>query len=185
MPSPPIFLGPPEIYPLPSPAPSRKPPSLLSPFIDAMTALFKINNNNLVLEEEEEAAVPKPKPLMWPMESVSPYFQSSGNPCLDFFNMLQYTPPETVRELLRRAWAHNPLTTLKLILHRKWAVLSFDEEVFYPVVFWLHQNHPKTLALNVRWFAQVDVDYMNNLLDILFREVAPHPRCFGNRKRGE
>ncbi|RWR78830.1 GPI inositol-deacylase PGAP1-like protein [Cinnamomum micranthum f. kanehirae] len=72
-----------------------------------MTALFKINNNKLVLEEEE--AVPKPKPPMWPMENVSPYFQSSGNPCLDFFNMLQYSPPETVRELLRRAWAHNPV----------------------------------------------------------------------------
>ncbi|XXG39842.1 hypothetical protein AAC387_Pa01g0700 [Persea americana] len=133
MPSPPIFFGPPEIHPLPGPAPSqnhlllvpsRKPPSLFSPFIDAMTTFFKIINNNLVLEEE--AAVPKPKPLMWPMENVSPYFQSSGNPCLGLFNMLQYTPPETVRELLRRAWAHNPLTTLKLILHLRRPALHFD-----------------------------------------------------------
>ncbi|RWR78946.1 Thioredoxin-like protein [Cinnamomum micranthum f. kanehirae] len=177
MPTPPILFGPPEIHPLPIPAPSqnhpllfpsRKPPSILSPFLDAMTALFKIINNNLVLEEE--AAVPRPKPLMWPMENVSPYFQSSGNPCLDLFNMLKYTPPETVRELLRRAWAHNPLTTLKLILHLRRPAFRFDKEVLYTVVFWLHQNHPKTLALNVRWFAQVG--YMDRLLKILFREVA-------------
>ncbi|RWR78836.1 hypothetical protein CKAN_00738800 [Cinnamomum micranthum f. kanehirae] len=82
---------------------------------------------------------------------------------------LQYTPPETVRELLRRAWAHNPLTTLKSsssIGEGRPSVLG----VFHTVVFWLHQNHPKTLALNVRWFAQVG--YMQYLLKILFREVA-------------
>ncbi|RWR78950.1 hypothetical protein CKAN_00750400 [Cinnamomum micranthum f. kanehirae] len=122
----------------------------------------------IVLEEEE--AVPKAKPPMWPLENVPPYFQSSGNPCLDFFNMVEYTPPEMVRELLPRAWAHNPLTTLKLILHRRRPALCFDKEVFYTLVFWLHQNHPKTLTLNLRWFAQVG--YTDHLLDILFHEAA-------------
>ncbi|RWR78828.1 Thioredoxin-like protein [Cinnamomum micranthum f. kanehirae] len=173
MPSPPVFFG-----PLPSPAPSRKPPSLLSHFIDAVTALFNINNN-LVLEEEE-AAVPKPKPKpqpqMRPMETLTRYSLSSGNPCVDLFNMLfQYhdtpSPPETLRELLRRAWAHNPLTTLKLILRRgNPSDMCSDIEIFYTVVFWLHQNHPKTLALNVRWFEEFN--YMIYLLEILFREVA-------------
>ncbi|RWR78951.1 hypothetical protein CKAN_00750500 [Cinnamomum micranthum f. kanehirae] len=168
MASPLVFFG-----PLPSPAPSRKRPSLLSPFINAVTSLFNINNN-LVLEEEEEAVLkPKPQPPMRPMETPSRYSLSSGDPCLDLFNVLlqehDTPPPETLRELLRRAWAHNPLTTLKIILRRG---RSLDMEVLYTVVvFWLHQNHPKTLALNVRWFTQFG--YMPYLLKILFREVAP------------
>ncbi|XXG39684.1 hypothetical protein AAC387_Pa01g0581 [Persea americana] len=108
---------------------------------------------------------------MWHMEKLFPTFQASGNSCLDFFNMVEGTPPATVRELLRLAWAHNPVTTLQIILRRRVDYYS-DMEVFYTVVFWLHQNHPKTLALNVRWFAQVG--FMGYLLDILFREVA-HP----------
>ncbi|RWR78839.1 hypothetical protein CKAN_00739100 [Cinnamomum micranthum f. kanehirae] len=147
-----LLLGPPEIHPLPAPA--GRPPSPFSSFIDAMN--FINNNNNRVLE---------PKPLMWPKGNLSPTFQSSGNPCLDFFNMEQYTPRETVRELLRRAWAHNPLTTLKLILRRR----VNSHGLLALVVLWLHQNHPKTLAWNVRWFAEVG--YMKYLLDILFAKA--------------
>ncbi|RWR78838.1 plant/T31B5-30 protein [Cinnamomum micranthum f. kanehirae] len=147
-----LLLSPPEIHPLPAPA--GRPPSPFSSFIDAMN--FNNNNNNRVLE---------PKPLMWPKGNLSPTFQSSGNPCLDFFNMEQYTPRETVRELLRRAWAHNPLTTLKLILRRR----VNSHGLLALVVLWLHQNHPKTLAWNVRWFAEVG--YMKYLLDILFAKA--------------
>ncbi|KAJ8647552.1 hypothetical protein MRB53_000575 [Persea americana] len=107
-------------------------------------------------------------------ENLSPTsFQSSGNPCMDFFfYAMHYTPLENVAELLRRAWAHDPLTTLKLIcqLRRVGDAGKSDKEGFYEAVFWLHQNHPKTLALNVERFAQFG--YMKDLPEILFRLLA-------------
>lgn len=42
-----------------------------------------------------------------------------------------------------------------------------DREGFYTAVLWLHQNHPKTLALNARAFA--DFGYLKDLPEILFR----------------
>ncbi|KAJ8647567.1 hypothetical protein MRB53_000590 [Persea americana] len=107
-------------------------------------------------------------------ENLSPkLFHSSGNPRMDFFfYAMPYTPRETLTKLLRGAWAHDPLTTLKLIcqLRRVGDAGKSDKEGFYEVVFWLHQNHPKTLALNVGRFAQFG--YMKDLPEILFRLLA-------------
>ncbi|RWR78840.1 LOW QUALITY PROTEIN: hypothetical protein CKAN_00739200 [Cinnamomum micranthum f. kanehirae] len=150
-------------YTMPPPSPTTSQNHLpVYNFRDEMTTPF--NNNQM--------GVPKtPTGLT---ENVSLTFQSSGNPCLDFFNMVPYAPSKTVRELLWRAWAHNPLTTLKLILrlgmnsdHSDMVDhIDPDELASFTVVLWLHQNHPKTLALNVRWFAEIG--YMHFLLDILF-----------------
>ncbi|RWR78947.1 plant/T31B5-30 protein [Cinnamomum micranthum f. kanehirae] len=151
---------PPPIDPLPSPKTSENPlpfpagkPS--SPFrYDGMNAAY-----NKIMRDEGLT------------ENLSPTsFQSSGNPCMDFFfYALPYTSLETVMELLRRAWADDPLTTLKLIcqLRRVGDAGKSDKEGFYLAVLWLHQNHPKTLALNVEWFAQFG--YMKDLPEILFR----------------
>ncbi|RWR78842.1 hypothetical protein CKAN_00739400 [Cinnamomum micranthum f. kanehirae] len=150
-------------YTMPPPSPTTSQNHLpVCNFRDEMTTPF--NNNQM--------GVPKtPTGLT---ENVSLTFQSSGNPCLDFFNMVPYAPSKTVRELLWRAWAHNPLTTLKLILRLGMNSdhgdmvdhIDPDELASFTVVLWLHQNHPKTLALNVRWFAEIG--YMHFLLDILF-----------------
>ncbi|RWR78829.1 plant/T31B5-30 protein [Cinnamomum micranthum f. kanehirae] len=154
---------PPPIDPLPSPItsqnllpfPARKPSS---PFRDdALNALFKERMRYKRLTR-----------------NLSPTsFQSSGNPCMDFFfYAMPYTPLENVTELLRRAWAHDPLTTFKLIcqLRRVGDAGKSDKEGFYTAVFWLHQNHPKTLALNVGRFAQFG--YMKDLPEMLFRLLA-------------
>ncbi|RWR78837.1 hypothetical protein CKAN_00738900 [Cinnamomum micranthum f. kanehirae] len=158
-----ITMSPP-VDPLPSPTtsqnhlpfPAGKPPS---PFRDAMNALF----NNLMGVSKSPTGF---------TENLSPTFLSSGNPCMDFFfYVMPGTRTEMVTELLWRAWVHDPLTTLKLIcqLRKVGEAGKSDKEGFYTAVCWLHQNHPKTLALNVGWFAQFG--YMKDLLEILFRQL--------------
>ncbi|KAK4788122.1 hypothetical protein SAY86_019441 [Trapa natans] len=52
-----------------------------------------------------------------PLDLVSSTtFLSIGNPCLDFFfHVVREIPPESLTERLAAAWAHDLLTTLKLI----------------------------------------------------------------------
>ncbi|PQQ16358.1 uncharacterized protein Pyn_37734 [Prunus yedoensis var. nudiflora] len=82
-----------------------------------------------------------------------------SNPCLDLYfhrpmgsgihSELEFH--ETLmKQLLPLAWSYNPLTTLKLICN----FLDDDgekrdSEAFYSAAFWLHHNHPKTLACNL------------------------------------
>ncbi|GLT71024.1 hypothetical protein SLA2020_430690 [Shorea laevis] len=55
-------------------------------------------------------------PPMGLTENLSPTFLSTGNPCLDFFfQVVPDTPSEYLIERLQLAWAHDALTTLKLI----------------------------------------------------------------------
>ncbi|KAL2944092.1 hypothetical protein RDABS01_032439 [Bienertia sinuspersici] len=86
----------------------------------------------------------------------SPIFLSTGNPYLDlFFQVVSITPSNSLINLLHLAWSYNPLTALKLI-HNLCGVRGTgksDKNGFYTVIFWLHQNHPKTLAYNLPTFA--------------------------------
>ncbi|CAL5358094.1 unnamed protein product [Camellia sinensis] len=58
--------------------------------------------------------------------------------------------PENLTSWLKHAWSSNPLTTLKLICH---LCSCPNKEWFYAAVIWLHQNHPLTLAFNIRIFS--------------------------------
>ncbi|CAL8149695.1 unnamed protein product [Prunus armeniaca] len=80
-------------------------------------------------------------------------------PCLDLYvSVYQHdeydTPAKTkayrryLKQLLPVAWSHNPLTTLKLICHIV-DHSTTDAKAFYTAAFWLHHNHPKTLASNL------------------------------------
>ncbi|PQQ20146.1 uncharacterized protein Pyn_05136 [Prunus yedoensis var. nudiflora] len=85
-------------------------------------------------------------------------YPSRGNPCLDLFynaerndaypvHSLQY-----LNQLLPAAWAHNPTTTIKLIcnlLDRRPPRCKNYKKGFDTAAFWLHHNHPKTLACNL------------------------------------
>ncbi|XP_008246023.1 PREDICTED: uncharacterized protein LOC103344177, partial [Prunus mume] len=80
----------------------------------------------------------------------------NGNPCLDLF--LNFRDAEKasagrnhLEELLSLAWSHNPLTALKLIykILQDYSCGIGKEDTFRTVTFWLHNNHPKTLARNV------------------------------------
>ncbi|XVF81470.1 hypothetical protein PTKIN_Ptkin15bG0157700 [Pterospermum kingtungense] len=109
-------------------------------------------------------------PPMGFTENGSATFLSSGNPCLDlFFHVVPGTPPESLKERLRLAWAHNPLITLKLICNLRGVrgTGKSDKEGFYTAAFWLHKHHPKTLACNLDSFA--DFGYFKDLPEILYR----------------
>ncbi|CAB4319767.1 unnamed protein product [Prunus armeniaca] len=121
---------------------------------------------------------------------VSPIssFSSYGEPCLDLF--FHVKPADTVsdddtkqqqqnqaslnymKQLLPVAWSHNPLTTLKLIFNLL-AIQSSGksyQEAFYKAVFWLHQNHPKTLLCNLPSIAH-PFGSLLDLLEILYRLI--------------
>ncbi|KAJ3676513.1 hypothetical protein LUZ60_003925 [Juncus effusus] len=97
-------------------------------------------------------------------------FPSTGNPCLDFFfHVVPDTHSSTVTKKLSEAWKSDPLTALKLICNLR-AVRGTgkaNREGFYVSALWLHENHPKTLALNLPSFAQFG--YLKDLLEILYR----------------
>lgn len=83
--------------------------------------------------------------------------------------MVPDTPPDDLIGQLKLAWDHNPLTTLKLICNLRGVrgTGKSDKEGFYTAAFWLHSNHPKTLACNVR--ALADFGYFKDLMEILYR----------------
>ncbi|BFG31031.1 hypothetical protein CerSpe_173050 [Prunus speciosa] len=75
-----------------------------------------------------------------------------------------------LKQLLPVAWSHNPLTTLKLIFNLHSRVIRkgrYYPEAFHTAVFWLHQNHPKTLLCHLPAFAGWKWGF-DNLLDILY-----------------
>ncbi|KAI9169383.1 hypothetical protein LWI28_011529 [Acer negundo] len=115
--APPVLLGPPEIRrqsPQPSSEPSgaaQQPPlqqptpaASSDPFMSLMSSHY--NNNNFSY----------PHHTMTYTENRPPTFMSTGNPCLDFFfHVVPDTPPQSLKNRLQSAWAHDPLTTLKLV----------------------------------------------------------------------
>ena len=63
-------------------------------------------------------------PMMGLTENFSPTYLSTGNPCLDFF--YHVVPDTSSNDLIQRldlAWAHDPLTTLKLIGNLRGVIL--------------------------------------------------------------
>ncbi|KAF6137978.1 hypothetical protein GIB67_041851 [Kingdonia uniflora] len=109
-------------------------------------------------------------PKMGVTENHSATFLSTLNPCLDFFfHVVPNTPVKSVVERLELAWKYNPLTTLKLICNLRGVrgTGKSDKEGFYAAALWLHENHPKTLACNIWWFA--NVGYIKDLPEVLYR----------------
>ena len=108
--------------------------------------------------------------MMGLTENSSATYLSTGNPCLDlFFHVVPDTPPCQLVERLEASWAHNPLTTLKLICNLRGVrgTGKSDKEGFYTAALWLHKHHPKTLASNVHVYASFG--YFKDLLEIMFR----------------
>ena len=148
------FLGPPELYKdTQNQSQSQSEPIVNDPFMDLMI------NNTVTF-----------KPQMGYTENYSPTFLTSGNPCLDFFfHVVPDTPSVSLTQRHQLAWAHNPLTTLKLICNRRGVrgTGKTDKEGFYTAAFWLHKHHPKTLACNIGSLA--DFGYIKDLPEILYR----------------
>ncbi|KAL5719435.1 hypothetical protein ACHQM5_012214 [Ranunculus cassubicifolius] len=160
------LLGPPEIY-------VKHPPCITSVekaeknsssgdhFMDLMSSNF----NKTVITTQ----LP-PLSSRGYTENCSPTYLTSGNPCVDFFfHVVPDTPRETLTRRLELAWQHDALTTLKLIGHLRGVrgTGKSDKEGFYTAALWLHKNHPKTLAINAKWFAKIG--YYKDLPEILLR----------------
>ncbi|KAK7309892.1 hypothetical protein RJT34_06988 [Clitoria ternatea] len=171
-----ILLGPPELYnPKPKPTtattttteqtPSTEteqtPPkaTIPNPFIDLMVSQF----NTIATTQQNP-------PMMGLTENQSPTFLTTGNPCLDFFfHVVPDTPPDTLIQRLELSWAHNPLTSLKLVCNLRGVrgTGKSDRQGFYAAGLWLHTHHPKTLLANVPSLA--DFGYFKDLPEILYR----------------
>jgi hypothetical protein len=90
------------------------------------------------------------------------------DPCLDFYSGFRFGRPEHVSQSsLELSWSHCPWTTLKLICLLRRRNLQFGREMFYTAALWLHRHHSKTLAHNVKAFAQFGC--LKDLLEILYR----------------
>ncbi|XP_010671050.2 uncharacterized protein LOC104887958 [Beta vulgaris subsp. vulgaris] len=103
-------------------------------------------------------------------ENRSATFLASGNPSLDFFfHVVPYTPASELIRLVQLSWTHDPLLTLKLICNLR-AVRGTgksDKQGFYTAALWLHENHPRTLSLNMGVVS--GFGYLKDMPEILFR----------------
>ncbi|MBA0762195.1 hypothetical protein Gotri_024737 [Gossypium trilobum] len=158
--SPPSLLGPPELR---HPTPPKPETTVVTtttevpsdPFMDLMLANFNEANNT---------------PSMGFTENNSATYLATGNPCLDFFfHVVPNSPPDSIKEMLGRAWNFDPLMTLKLICNLRGVrgTGKSDKEGFYTAAFWLHDHHPKTLACNLDSF--VNFGYFKDLPEVLYR----------------
>ncbi|RZC49939.1 hypothetical protein C5167_018368 [Papaver somniferum] len=103
-------------------------------------------------------------------ENGSPTYLSSGNPLLDFFfHVVPDTPSDRVIKRLELAWECDPLKALKLICNLRGVrgTGKSEKEGFYAAALWLFKHHPKTLAVNVKSFAEFG--YFKDLPEILQR----------------
>ncbi|KAM7279437.1 hypothetical protein ACFE04_006571 [Oxalis oulophora] len=109
-------------------------------------------------------------PRMGYTENHARTYLSSGNPCLDFFfHVVPNTSTYELIQRLRLAWAHDDLTTLRLVYNLRGirGLGKSDKQGFYTAAFWLYKNHPETLAYNVKSLA-TDLGCFKDLLEILY-----------------
>ncbi|CAN6277752.1 unnamed protein product [Urochloa humidicola] len=127
-------------------------------FLDLMDASFN-----------KPAAAPAPAGKKTLTENLSPTFASSGDPCLDFFfHVVPGTPAATVSALLSAPWAADPATALRLVANLRGVRGSgkSDREGFYAAALWLHDRHPRTLAINAARLA-AGFGYLKDLPELL------------------
>uniref|UniRef100_A0A0A9GHU4 DUF2828 domain-containing protein n=1 Tax=Arundo donax TaxID=35708 RepID=A0A0A9GHU4_ARUDO len=78
---------------------------------------------------------------------------------------------QNLRSLLEAAWAHDPLTALKLVcnLPGVHGTGKLDKKGFYVAALWMHNHHPKTLAFNIPTLTEFG--YLKDFLDLLYRLI--------------
>ncbi|PWA85310.1 hypothetical protein CTI12_AA149770 [Artemisia annua] len=105
-------------------------------------------------------------------ENNSATYSTTLNPNLDFFfHITPDTSRKTLITKLEASWAHEPLTTLKLICNLRGirGTGKTDKESFYTCAAWLHNNHANTLVCNIP--VLVEFGYFKDLLEILYRLI--------------
>ncbi|KAL6599165.1 hypothetical protein ACP70R_046029 [Stipagrostis hirtigluma subsp. patula] len=158
------LLGPPVVRgarPAPDAATAEAPAS--HPFLDLLDAYFN---------GDATAKAAGAEPALARTENCSATYADSGNPCVDlFFQVVPDTPPQRVRDLVAAAWAHDPLTALKLVCNLRGVrgTGKSDKEGFYAAALWVHERHPKTLACNIP--ALAEFGYLKDFPELLYRLI--------------
>ncbi|XP_021725893.1 uncharacterized protein LOC110693074 [Chenopodium quinoa] len=125
-------------------------------------------------------------------ENGSTTFLTSGNPALDFFfHVVPDTPASELIHLVQLSWSYDSLLTLKLICNLRGVrgTGKSDKKGFYESALWLHENHPKTLTLNMSSIS--GFGYLKDMPEILFRLLEGTDsrkrveKGYGTRKRVE
>ncbi|WVZ79336.1 hypothetical protein U9M48_026927 [Paspalum notatum var. saurae] len=162
----PLLLGPPAIRGArPVPPPADAPADASHPFLDLLDAGFNA-------KAAAAAGADANKPRKARTENDSATYAGSGNPCLDFFfQVVPDTPPARLLDLLAAAWAHDPLTALKLVANLRGVrgTGKSDRDGFYAAALWMHEHHPRTLACNVP--ALAEFGYLKDFPEILYRLI--------------
>lgn len=82
---------------------------------------------------------------------------STNNPLVDLFSELDTISSSRsgLEPLLNRAWAEDPLMTVKIIFNARSIHLGkASRHAFYSSAGWLAQHHPLTLVGNLRWLSR-------------------------------
>ncbi|KAF0923239.1 hypothetical protein E2562_003448 [Oryza meyeriana var. granulata] len=158
------LLGPPVIRAARPPHDAAEGAAASHPFLELLDAAFN--------DPPPRAPVSASKLRKARTENDSATYANSGNPCLDFFfQVVPDTPADRVRNLLAAAWAHDPLTALKLVCNLRGVrgTGKSDKEGFYAAALWMHDHHPRTLACNVA--ALAEFGYLKDFPELLFRLI--------------
>ncbi|KLU85417.1 hypothetical protein MAPG_04443 [Magnaporthiopsis poae ATCC 64411] len=131
--------------------------TLAAPKSDA-TAAQSSNPFMGALLSHGEASEAGPKSLDNKMftENNDVAHRSSKNALVDLFFELEDTisSPRLI-EVLTAAWAEDPEMTLKIVFNARSIHLGKSSKtLFYRCAGWLAQNHPLTLAVNLRWLSR-------------------------------
>lgn len=99
---------------------------------------------------------PQLGPNMTLTENRDPTHVSTKNPLVDlFYDMEPTVQGERLQHLLREAWAHDPLATLKIIFNSRSIHLGKGSRpTFYMAAGWLAETHPRTLLRNLAWLSR-------------------------------
>lgn len=112
--------------------------------------------NALLSHSEASKAGPQSPDNKMLTENSDVAHRSSKNALVDLFFELEDTisSPRLI-EVLTAAWAEDPETTLKIIFNARSIHLGKSSRtLFYRCAGWLAQNHPLTLAVNLRWLSR-------------------------------
>lgn len=117
----------------------------------------------------------KPLTALTHTENLALAYSTTSDARLDFFySILPTTPKEKVFLMAENCWKVDKLDTLKIIFHL--GSVRFgksDSKHFQVALYWLYQNHPKTLLANLPVVAETS--YWKHLL-LLLEDIHEEPQ---------
>ncbi|KAF2105511.1 hypothetical protein BDV96DRAFT_509274 [Lophiotrema nucula] len=83
-----------------------------------------------------------------------------------FYDLGESTPGKTLKQVLEKAWAEDPLTTLRIVFNARSIHLGKGNKVVaYKALGWLAETHPITLLKNLKWLVRPIIEKKAPKLD--------------------